>query len=180
MTNTLPTSSETAYFALGCFWGAERLFWETPGVIDTKVGYQGGETLDPTYEEVCSGTTGHAETVKVVFDPQIVTYEKLLKIFFQEHDPTQLNRQGNDIGTQYRSALFVDSEQQYVVAHKVFEAYSSDLQNNGFSEAVTKIEYAKDHPFYLAEEYHQRYLEKNPNGYCGLKGTGVICQLSGL
>lgn len=168
-----PAGTETAYFALGCFWGAERKFFQTPGVRVTAVGYQGGYTPNPTYEEVCSGRTGHAESVAVAFDPTVVTYEALVRLFFESHDPTQGNRQGNDIGTQYRSAIFVTSDAQRRVAESVRDSYGAELARAGYGPITTTIEDAT--PFYLAEEYHQQYLVANPNGYCGLGGTGVSC-----
>jgi peptide-methionine (S)-S-oxide reductase len=166
-----PEGSETAVFGLGCFWGAERLFWGLPGVYTTAVGYAGGSTPNPTYKEVCSGRTGHAEVVLVVFDPRQVTFGDLLKIFFEAHDPTQGMRQGNDIGTQYRSAIFYGSEAQREVAERARAEYDSALRGRGFGPVTTEISEAG--PFYYAEDYHQQYLHKVPNGYCGLAGTGV-------
>jgi peptide-methionine (S)-S-oxide reductase len=171
--STAPAGSETAYFALGCFWGAERKFFQTPGVHTTAVGYQGGYTPNPTYQEVCTGMTGHAEVVKVVFDPIVVSYEQLVQLFFESHDPTQGFRQGGDIGTQYRSAIYVTSAEQQEVAVAVRQAYQQVLDHAGFGAITTEI--ATAGPFYLAEEYHQQYLIANPNGYCGLGGTGVSC-----
>jgi peptide-methionine (S)-S-oxide reductase len=170
-----PGGIEVAYFALGCFWGAERLFWELDGVYTTAVGYQEGVTPNPTYEEVCSGKTGHAEAVMVAFDPTKVSYEDLLKVFFEEHDPTQGMRQGNDVGTQYRSGIFTTSDAQVETAEKVRDAYDADLRAAGKEPVTTEIEPAG--PFYYAEDYHQQYLHKVPNGYCGLKGTGVVCTI---
>jgi peptide-methionine (S)-S-oxide reductase len=164
-----------AYFALGCFWGAERLFWEMDGVYSTAVGYQEGTTPNPTYEEVCSGRTGHAEAVMVAFDPTKVSYEDLLKKFFEEHDPTQGMRQGNDVGTQYRSGIYFVNDAQKETAERVRDAYDADLRAAG-KEPVTS-EIAPAGPFYYAEDYHQQYLHKVPNGYCGLKGTGVACTI---
>jgi len=170
-----PEGSEIADFALGCFWGAERTFWQVPGVITTAVGYQGGYTPNPTYEEVCSGLTGHAEAVRVVYDPAKVTYERLLRVFWESHDPTQGMRQGNDIGTQYRSAIYTHSEAQRKAAEASREAYQKALTAAGHGTITTEI--APAGPFYFAEPYHQQYLSdaKNPNGYCGLGGTGVSC-----
>jgi peptide-methionine (S)-S-oxide reductase len=168
-----PEGMDVAYFALGCFWGAERLFFETPGVYSTAVGYQGGMTPNPTYEEVCSGMTGHAEAVKVVFDPTKVSYAQLLSIFFEGHDPTQGYRQGNDIGTQYRSAIFATSNEQLEMARQAAAAFNEQLAQRGLGTVTTEIEPAG--PFYYAEDYHQQYLVKVPNGYCGLGGTGVSC-----
>ncbi|WP_084956142.1 peptide-methionine (S)-S-oxide reductase MsrA [Thermoactinospora rubra] len=168
-----PPGMEIADFALGCFWGAERKFWQTPGVFTTAVGYAGGYTPNPTYEEVCSGLTGHAEVVRVVFDPARVSYEELLKVFWEAHDPTQGMRQGNDIGTQYRSAVYVHSPAQEKAALASREAYQKVLSRAGYGEITTEI--APAGPFYFAEDYHQQYLYKNPNGYCGIGGTGVSC-----
>ncbi len=168
-----PEGIEVAYFALGCFWGAERLFWELDGVYTTAVGYQEGTTPNPTYEEVCSGRTGHAEAVMVAFDPAKISYEDLLKVFFEEHDPTQGMRQGNDVGTQYRSGIYFVNDAQKETAERVRDAYDADLRSAGKEPVTTEIEPAG--PFYYAEDYHQQYLQKVPNGYCGLKGTGVVC-----
>jgi peptide-methionine (S)-S-oxide reductase len=170
-----PEGIEVAYFALGCFWGAERLFWELDGVYSTAVGYQNGVTPNPTYEEVCSGKTGHAEAVMVAFDPAKVSYEDLLKVFFEEHDPTQGMRQGNDVGTQYRSGIYFVNDAQKETAGRVRDAYDADLRAAGKEPVTTEIEPAG--PFYYAEDYHQQYLHKVPNGYCGLKGTGVACTI---
>jgi peptide-methionine (S)-S-oxide reductase len=170
-----PEGIEVAYFALGCFWGAEQLFWELDGVYATAVGYQEGVTPNPTYEEVCSGKTGHAEAVMVAFDPTKVSYEELLKVFFEEHDPTQGMRQGNDVGTQYRSGIFTTSDAQVETAEKVRDAYDADLRAAGKQPVTSEVEPAG--PFYYAEDYHQQYLHKVPNGYCGLKGTGVACTI---
>jgi peptide-methionine (S)-S-oxide reductase len=168
-----PDGSELATFALGCFWGAEKLFWQTPGVIVTAVGYTGGFTPNPTYEEVCSGQTGHAESVRVVFDPRIVSYGELLRRFWESHDPTQGNRQGNDMGTQYRSAVFTHSEGQFREAETSRDAYARELAAAGYGPITTEI---RDAPaFYFAEGYHQQYLAKNPDGYCPDHGTGVAC-----
>jgi peptide-methionine (S)-S-oxide reductase len=170
-----PERIEAAYFALGCFWGAERLFWGLEGVYTTAVGYQGGVTPNPTYEEVCSGRTGHAEAVLVAYDPQVVGYVDLLRVFFEEHDPTQGMRQGNDVGTQYRSAIYYTSDEQRRAAEMARESYNEDLKRAGHTEITTEIEPAP--PFYYAEDYHQQYLHKVPNGYCGLAGTGVSCRI---
>jgi peptide-methionine (S)-S-oxide reductase len=170
-----PEGIETAYFALGCFWGAERLFWELDGVYTTAVGYAGGYTPNPTYEEVCSGRTGHAETVLVAYDPAKVTYPELLQVFFEAHDPTQGMRQGNDIGTQYRSAIYYTSDAQREAAEATRSAYNVELARKRHDAITTEI--APAGPFYYAEEYHQQYLDKVPNGYCGLAGTGVSCPL---
>ena len=168
-----PEGMEQAVFALGCFWGAERLFWQMPGVYSTAVGYAGGETKNPTYEEVCSGMTNHTEVVLVVFDPQRVSYEMLLKAFWEGHDPTQGMRQGNDVGTQYRSAVYCYGEAQLKAAQASKEAFEKALKAQRFPSITTEIRAAP--PFYYAEDYHQQYLGKNPNGYCGLGGTGVSC-----
>jgi peptide-methionine (S)-S-oxide reductase len=170
-----PDGIETAVFALGCFWGAERLFWRMDGVYTTAAGYTGGFTPNPTYEEVCSGRTGHAEAVLVAFDPLKVSYESLLKTFFEEHDPTQGMRQGNDIGTQYRSAIYHTSEEQRRTAERVRDAYNKALEDAGMDPITTEIALAGE--FYYAEDYHQQYLHKVPNGYCGLQGTGVKCSV---
>jgi peptide-methionine (S)-S-oxide reductase len=170
-----PEGIEVAYFALGCFWGAERLFWEIDGVYTTAVGYQNGVTPNPTYEEVCSGKTGHAEAVMVAYDPAKVSYEDLLKVFFEEHDPTQGMRQGNDVGTQYRSGIYYVNDAQKETAERARDAYDAELRSAGREATTTEIEPAG--PFYYAEDYHQQYLHKVPNGYCGLKGTGVVCNI---
>ena len=168
-----PTQYETAIFGLGCFWGAERKFWELDGVYSTAVGYAGGITKHPTYEEVCSGQTGHAEVVLVVFDPQEVSFDELLRVFWESHDPTQGMRQGNDIGTQYRSAVYVTSDAQIESTAASRDAYQAQLAKAGYGKITTEL--AKAGPFYYAEEYHQQYLAKNPGGYCGIGGTGVSC-----
>jgi peptide-methionine (S)-S-oxide reductase len=168
-----PEGLERAEFALGCFWGAERVFWRAPGVYTTAVGYAGGFTPNPTYEEACSGRTGHAEAVLVVFDPAVTSYEELLRLFWENHDPTQGMRQGNDVGTQYRSAIYWTSEAQRAAAEASKEAYERGLAEAGYGPITTEI--APAGPFYYAEDYHQQYLAKNPNGYCGLGGTGVAC-----
>jgi peptide-methionine (S)-S-oxide reductase len=168
-----PEGMEVATFGLGCFWGAERLFWQAPGVFSTAAGYAGGETRNPTYEEVCSGRTGHTEVVQVVFDPSRTSYEALLRIFFENHDPTQGMRQGNDVGTQYRSAIYTHGETQRRTAESVRDVYGKALAARGLPAITTEIHEAG--PFYFAEDYHQQYLAKNPGGYCGLEGTGVSC-----
>ncbi len=168
-----PDDTQTAYVAMGCFWGAERVFYEWPGVVSTAVGYQGGFTANPTYDEVCTGRTGHAETVRVIFDPSRVSYGDVLRRFFESHDPTQGNRQGADVGTQYRSALFWVDEQQAASAAAVRDVYQRVLAERGYGSITTEISAAG--PFYLAEEYHQQYLVSHPHGYCGLGGTGVSC-----
>ena len=170
-----PEGSETVYFGLGCFWGAERLFWQLPGVHVTAVGYQGGHTPNPTYEEVCSGMTGHTEMVKVVFDPERLPLELLLKTFWEEHDPTQDMRQGNDVGTQYRSAIYTTTPEQATRVAVNRDMYQEAFAARGHGRITTEIGPAG--PFYYAETYHQQYLAKNPMGYCGLKGTGVSCPL---
>jgi len=168
-----PDGLETAVFGMGCFWGAERKFWEAPGVFSTAVGYAGGFTPNPSYEEVCSGRTGHTEAVLVVFDPAQTTYEDMLKVFWESHDPTQGMRQGNDVGTQYRSAIYTTSSAQQAAAEHSRELFQKKLSDAGYGEITTEIRPAG--PFYYAEDYHQQYLAKNPNGYCGLGGTGVSC-----
>jgi peptide-methionine (S)-S-oxide reductase len=168
-----PEGLEEAVFGLGCFWGAERIFWQAPGVYTTAVGYAGGFTANPTYEEVCSGRTGHTEAVLVVFDPQETSYDELLRLFWENHDPTQGMRQGNDQGTQYRSAIYTVDETQRAAADASRERFQGELAKAGFGEITTEI--ADAGPFYYAEPYHQQYLAKNPNGYCGLGGTGVAC-----
>jgi peptide-methionine (S)-S-oxide reductase len=170
-----PEGFETAILGLGCFWGAERVFWTLPGVHTTAVGYAGGFTPNPTYEEVCSGSTGHTESVLVVFDPAQLSYEQLLKAFWEAHDPTQGMRQGNDVGTQYRSGIYFTNDAQKATAEMAREAYDKSLRAAGKDPVTTEIEPAG--PFYYAEDYHQQYLHKVPNGYCGLKGTGVACSI---
>jgi peptide-methionine (S)-S-oxide reductase len=169
-----PEGHEIATFGLGCFWGAERLFWELPGVHSTAVGYAGGETPNPTYHEVCTGQTGHAEVVQVVFDPRRVSYDELLRVFWEAHDPTQGMRQGNDVGTQYRSAIYVHGPEQRRLAEASHEAYQAALGSAGMGGITTEIRDAPE--FFYAEEYHQQYLAKNPGGYCGIGGTGVSCR----
>ena len=171
-----PEGSRTVYLGMGCFWGAERLLWKTPGVYVTAVGYQGGFTPNPTYQETVTGLTGHAEVVKVVYDPQVVPLEALLKIFFEAHDPTQGMRQGNDIGTTYRSAIYAESVDDIDTALKVRDAFQEAMIAAGRKQTVT-TQIAPAGPFYYAEDYHQQYLAKNPDGYCGLRGIGVTCPL---
>ncbi len=167
MTPPFPEGSETIYFGMGCFWGAERIFWEIPGVITTAAGYQGGFTENPTYEEVCTGRTGHTEAVIVVYDPQRVSVDVLLKHFWEQHDPTTLNRQGNDVGTQYRSAIYWTSEAQRDAIEASARAYGNGLKDAGFGAITTEVRSAEEAgAFFYAEEYHQQYLAKNPNGYC--------------
>ena len=168
-----PDGLEIATFGLGCFWGAEKAFWTLPGVWVTAVGYAAGATPNPTYQEVCSGMTGHNEVVRVVFDPAVISYEALLKAFFEGHDPTQGMRQGNDVGTQYRSGIYVENDAQRSAAEAAKMAYEAALRAKGFGPVTTEIVEAG--PFYFAEEYHQQYLARNPGGYCGLGGTGVAC-----
>ena len=164
---------QQAVFGLGCFWGAERRFWETEGVFTTAVGYSGGSLPDPDYQTVCTGSTGHAEVVLVVFDPEVVSYAQLLRVFWESHDPTQGNRQGNDVGTQYRSAIYTVDSAQDAAARQSLTAYQDELSAAGYGPITTEI--ASLDMFYYAEDYHQQYLSKNPGGYCGLGGTGVTC-----
>ena len=171
LTGPWPDGTKTAIFALGCFWGAEKDFWETPGVVSTAVGYAGGSTPNPTYREVCSGRTGHSEAVLVAYDPTKVSYEMLLKVFWENHDPTQGMRQGNDVGTQYRSAIYTFDDEQLAAAKASRDMYQQQLGANGYGEITTEI--APAPPFYYAEEYHQQYLAKNPFGYCPNHATGV-------
>jgi len=175
LTPPFPAGLETAIFGLGCFWGAERCFWQLPGVYSTAVGYAGGHTPNPTYEEVCSGGTGHTEAVLVVFDPKLVSYEALLKTFWESHDPTQGMRQGNDVGTQYRSAIYATTPEQKRRAEAARDIYQKALASSGRGAITTEIREAPE--FYYAEDYHQQYLAKNPGGYCGLGGTGVTCPM---
>ena len=175
LTPPFPDGHQQLVLGLGCFWGAERLFWETPGVWTTAVGYAGGATPNPTYEEVCSGRTGHTEAVLVDFDPAVVTLEQILKVFWEGHDPTQGMRQGNDVGTQYRSAIYFHDDAQRAAAEASRDAYQERLRASGHGEITTEIAPAGD--FFYAEPYHQQYLAKNPNGYCGLGGTGVSCPI---
>jgi peptide-methionine (S)-S-oxide reductase len=173
MTEPFPANCERAVFGLGCFWGAERRFWQQQGVYVTAVGYAGGTTADPGYDMVCTGRTGHAEVVLVIFDPAVISYADLLRVFFEAHDPTQGMRQGNDIGTQYRSVIFHHSEAQRMAAENALAAYQQALRAASFGPITTEVRDAP--PFYYAEDYHQQYLAKNPAGYCGLGGTGVSC-----
>ncbi|TMK36279.1 MAG: peptide-methionine (S)-S-oxide reductase MsrA [Alphaproteobacteria bacterium] len=168
-----PEGLELAQFGLGCFWGAERIFWQAPGVWTTAVGYSGGHTPNPTYEEVCSGRTGHTEAVLVVYDPKVTSYEALLKLFWESHDPSQGMRQGNDVGTQYRSAIYTYTPEQRRAAEASRDRFQKELNAAGYGEITTEIKDAP--PFYFAEDYHQQYLAKNPFGYCGLGGTGISC-----
>ena len=173
MTGPFPAGLEQAVFGMGCFWGAERKFWQAPGVYSTAVGYAGGYTPNATYREVCSGMTGHTEVVLVVFDPKVTSYDEMLRIFWENHDPTQGMRQGNDVGTQYRSAIYTTTPEQQKAAEASRAAYQDRLTASGYGRITTEILEAP--PFYYAEEYHQQYLAKNPNGYCGIGGTGVSC-----
>jgi peptide-methionine (S)-S-oxide reductase len=173
ITPPFPAGMEVALFGLGCFWGAERKFWQTEGVYSTSVGYAAGHTPNPTYREVCSGMTGHNEVVRVVYDPSKVSYDALLKVFWESHNPTQGMRQGNDTGTQYRSGIYVYSPEQRQQAEASLKAYQSELKQAGYGDITTEILDAPE--FYYAEDYHQQYLAKNPGGYCGLGGTGVSC-----
>ena len=167
-----PAGMQTAVFGAGCFWGVEKVFWETPGIYSTAAGYAGGYTPNPTYEEVCSGETGHAEAVRVVFDPARVSYEQLLKTFWEEHDPTQGMRQGNDLGTSYRSAIYIHTNAQRAAAEASRDMYAAELRKAGYGPITTEIQEAG--PFYFAEDYHQQYLDRNPNGYCPVHSTGVL------
>ena len=178
MTPPFPEGLEQVQFGLGCFWGAERVFWQTPGVWSTAVGYSGGNTPNPTYEETCSGRTNHTEAVLVVFDPKIITLEALFKVFWESHDPTQGMRQGNDTGSQYRSALYTYGEGQAQAAIATCDAFQAALEAKGYGKITTEIKAAPE--FFYAEDYHQQYLGKNPNGYCGLGGTGVSCPIGVL
>jgi len=173
-----PEGMEMALFGLGCFWGAERKFWQTQGVYTTAVGYAGGHTPNPTYREVCGGLTGHNEVVRVIYDPRVLSYEALLRVFWEAHDPTQGMRQGNDVGTQYRSAIYASDEAQLAQAERSCQAYQEALAAAGYGAITTEILPAP--AFYYAEPYHQQYLAKVPNGYCGLGGTGVGCNVEGL
>ena len=169
----VPVGMEVAIFGMGCFWGVEKLFWKLDGIYLTMVGYTSGYTQNPTYQEVCSGLTGHNEVVRVVFDPEKTSYEKLLRVFWESHNPTQGMRQGNDLGTQYRSGIYYSDEKQKITAEQTKSDYAEALRLNGYGEITTEILQAG--VFYFAEDYHQQYLEKNPNGYCGMGGTGVSC-----
>ena len=175
LTPPFPEGSEQLVVGMGCFWGAERLFWPIPGVLTTAVGYAGGTTPNPTYEEVCSGLTGHTEAVLIVFDPQVVSREAVLKAFWEGHDPTQGMRQGNDRGTQYRSAIYTSDDAQQAAAEASRDRFQAVLNESGFGEITTEIRPAGE--FFYAEDYHQQYLAKVPNGYCGLGGTGVSCPI---
>jgi peptide-methionine (S)-S-oxide reductase len=173
--DALPAGMKQALFGLGCFWGAERKFWKTPGVYSTAVGYAGGYTPNPTYREVCSGRTGHTEVVRVIYDPAKISYPQLLKVFWESHDPTQGMRQGNDMGTQYRSAIYAYDDEQAREAEASRAAYQTELERAGHGRITTEIASAPE--FFFAEDYHQQYLHKNPDGYCGLGGTGVSCPI---
>jgi peptide-methionine (S)-S-oxide reductase len=173
LTAEVPEGMAEAMFAMGCFWGVERMFWDLPGVHLTMVGYAAGYTPNPTYQEVCTGKTGHTEVVRVVYDPGVVSYEDLLKVFWENHDPTQGMRQGNDVGTQYRSGIYVYDAGQRDAAERTRDAFAARLRDKGFGAITTEIRGAP--PFYFAEDYHQQYLAKNPGGYCGIGGTGVTC-----
>jgi peptide-methionine (S)-S-oxide reductase len=173
LTPPFPDGYEKIVVGMGCFWGAERMFWRAPGVYTTAAGYAGGYTPNPTYQEVCSGATGHAEVVLAVFDPAVTSYDEMLRIFWEGHDPTQGMRQGNDVGTQYRSAIYWETDAQREAALASRDRYQSELTQAGYGPITTEIAVAG--PFYYAEEYHQQYLQANPNGYCGLGGTGVSC-----
>ena len=170
-----PDGMQMAMFGLGCFWGAERKFWQAEGVYSTAVGYAGGFTPNPTYQEVCTGRTGHTEVVRVIYDPAVTSYEKLLKLFWETHDPTQGMRQGNDVGTQYRSGIYTCTAAQRTAAEESLKRYQAALKNSGMGNITTEILPAPE--FYYAEDYHQQYLAKNPSGYCGLGGTGISCPL---
>lgn len=173
MREPFPNGMEHALFGAGCFWGVERKFWQLPGVYSTQVGFAGGRTVDPTYREVCSGTTNHNEVVRVIFDPAKISYETLLKTFWENHDPTQGMRQGNDVGSQYRSGIYTYGPVQAAAANRSRDAYQKELTRGGYGTITTEILEAP--PFYYAEDYHQQYLAKNPNGYCGIGGTGIAC-----
>jgi peptide-methionine (S)-S-oxide reductase len=173
MTPPFPEGTRLALFGMGCFWGAEKKFWQTKGVVSTQVGYAAGSTPNPTYRQVCSGRTGHAEVVRVVYDPARVSYDELLRVFWESHDPTQGMRQGNDVGTQYRSGIYVYDDAQRAAAEGSRDAYQARLSAAGYGHITTEIAPVKE--FYYAEDYHQQYLAKNPEGYCGLGGTGVAC-----
>jgi peptide-methionine (S)-S-oxide reductase len=172
-----PAGTETLVVGLGCFWGAERIFWQTDGVYTTAVGYAGGITPNPTYEEVCSGRTGHTEVVLVVFDPQKISRDEVLQKFWEGHDPTQGMRQGNDVGTQYRSAVYVSTPEQLAAVEATRDAYQARLREAGYGDITTEVKLDADLPFFYAEDYHQQYLHKVPNGYCGIGGTGVSCPI---
>jgi peptide-methionine (S)-S-oxide reductase len=178
LTPPFPDGLERLVVGMGCFWGAERVFWEAPGVYTTAVGYAGGVTPNATYEEVCSGMTGHTEAVLVVFDPEKTPRDEMLRLFWENHDPTQGMRQGNDVGTQYRSAIYTETPEQHEAAERTRDTFAARLRDAGYGEITTEI--AEAGPFYYAEDYHQQYLAKNPNGYCGLGGTGVSCPIGVL
>ena len=178
MKGPYPENCESVILGLGCFWGAERKFWQLDGVWITAVGYAGGETLNPTYNEVCTGRTGHTEVVKVVFDPSKIKFENILKVFWESHDPTQGMRQGNDVGTQYRSAIYCVNQDQLDIAQQTAKDYQNALSSANYGAITTEI--AVNEEFYFAEDYHQQYLHKNPTGYCGLGGTGVNCNVSAM
>jgi len=178
MTTQMPTGFETAIFGMGCFWGAERLLWQLEGVMSTAVGYAGGHTSNPTYKDICYLDTGHAEVVQVVFDPVQITYQMLLKTFWESHNPTQGMRQGNDVGSQYRSMIMYTTETQRVEALASKDVYAAQLSAAGYPGITTEVIAATE--FFMAEDYHQRYLEKNPNGYCGIGGTGVSCPIASI
>jgi peptide-methionine (S)-S-oxide reductase len=178
MARQIPTGLETAIFGMGCFWGAERLLWQLEGVTSTAVGYAGGKTANPTYKDVCYLDTGHAEVVQVEFDPSQITYQILLKTFWESHNPTQGMRQGNDVGSQYRSMIMHTTETQRVEAFASKDLYATHLSSAGYAAITTEILAATE--FFMAEDYHQRYLEKNPNGYCGIGGTGVTCPIASI
>lgn len=175
LTATPPNGFHSLYFGMGCFWGAERIFWQIPGIYSTAVGYAGGDLPNPSYERVCRGDSGHFEAVRVTYNPQQLDLDLLLKAFWESHDPTKLNRQGNDIGTQYRSAILVETENQLTQTLNSMDSYQQQLNNHNKGKITTEIKFL-DH-FYLAEDYHQQYLYRNPNGYCGLQGTGISCQI---
>ena len=170
-----PDGFETVLLGMGCFWGAERIFWQTDGVYVTSVGYAGGDHSAPDYKSVCSGATNHAEVVQVVYDPSVITFEALLKVFFENHDPTQGNRQGNDVGSQYRSVIYTETDAQLAAATSAADMYSAAYKAKGFGAVTTEIRSAPE--YFPAEDYHQQYLAKNPQGYCGIGGTGVVCPL---
>jgi peptide-methionine (S)-S-oxide reductase len=175
-----PEGTQVLYVAMGCFWGAERIFWQTPGVVTTAAGYQGGLTPNPTYEETCTGRTGHAETVLVAYDPALVSTAALLKTFWESHDPTQGFRQGNDRGTQYRSAIYWTTDEQRELVEQTRDAYQKSLRDKGYGDITTELRPASEAgEFYYAEDYHQQYLYKVPNGYCGIAGTGATCPMPG-
>jgi peptide-methionine (S)-S-oxide reductase len=173
-------NTQVVYVAMGCFWGAEEIYWRLPGVVTTSVGYMGGFTPNPTYEEVCTAMTGHTETAMVAYDPTVITTYEILKTFWENHDPTQGYRQGNDTGTQYRSAIFYTTDEQHELIDRTRAAYAAVISARGYPEITTEIAGADQQTYFLAEDYHQQYLYKNPNGYCGIGGTGVTCQVGAL